>query len=85
MARHELSEAALAPADRLAPVDLAVGLLTFNNAETIEGVLAVVAGGVEHIQGVRAALIVADAGSSDDTRERAAASAWPRRCGSRSP
>ena len=77
MARHELSEAAVAPADRLAPVDLAVGLLTFNNAETIDGVLAVAAGGVERLPGVRAALIVADAGSSDDTRERAAASAIP--------
>ena len=77
MARHELSEAAVAPADRLAPVDLAVGLLTFNNAETIDGVLAVVAGGLERLPGVRAALIVADAGSSDDTRERAAASAIP--------
>jgi len=77
MARHELSEAAVAPADRLAPVDLAVGLLTFNNAETIDGVLAVAAGGVERLAGVRAALIVADAGSSDDTRERAAASAIP--------
>ena len=77
MARHELSEAAVAPADRLAPVDLAVGLLTFNNAETIDGVLAVAAAGVERLSGVRAALIVADAGSSDDTRERAAASAIP--------
>jgi len=77
MARHELSEAAVAPADRLAPVDLAVGLLTFNNAETIDGGLAVAAGGVERLAGVRAALIVADAGSSDDTRERAAASAIP--------
>ena len=56
MARHELSEAAVAPADRLAPVDLAVGLLTFNNAETIDGILAVAAGGVERLPGVRAAL-----------------------------
>ena len=77
MARHELPEAAVAPADRLAPVDLAVGLLTFNNAETIDGVLAVAAGGIERLPGVRAALIVADAGSSDGTRERAAASAIP--------
>jgi len=77
MARHELSEAAVAPADRLAPVDLAVGLLTFNNADTIDGILAVAAGGVERLSGVRAALIVADSGSSDDTRERAAASAIP--------
>ncbi len=77
MARHELSEAAVAPADQLAPVDLAVGLLTFNNAETIDGVLAVAAGGVERLAGVRAALIVADSGSSDDTRERAAASTIP--------
>ena len=70
MARRELSEAALAPADRLAPVDLAVGLLTYNNAETIDGVLQAVASGADRLSDTRAALIVADAGSSDDTRER---------------
>ena len=46
MARRELPEAALAPADRLAPIDLAVGLLTFNNAETLEGVLAAATAGL---------------------------------------
>ncbi len=77
MARRELSEAALAPADRLAPVDLAVGLLTYNNAETIDGVLAAAAAGVAGLGVARAALIVSDAGSSDDTRARAAAAALP--------
>jgi glycosyltransferase involved in cell wall biosynthesis len=77
MARRELTEAALAPADRLAPVDLAVGLLTYNNAETIDDVLEVVASGLGRLAGVRGALIVSDAGSSDDTRERAAACAVP--------
>jgi hypothetical protein len=46
MARRELSEAAQAPADQLAPVDLAVGLLTYNNAGTIDGLLEVVAAGL---------------------------------------
>jgi hypothetical protein len=77
MARRELSEAAQAPADRLAPVDVAVALLTYNNAETIDGVLEVVAGGLGRLPNVRSALIVSDAGSSDDTRERAAASTVP--------
>lgn len=77
MARRELSEAALAPADALAPVDLAVGLLTYNNAETIDGVLGVVAAGVGRLAGTRAALVVADSGSSDGTREHAAAGALP--------
>jgi len=77
MARRELSEAALAPADQLAPVDLAVGLLTYNNAETIDGVLQAVAGGVGRFPDARAALIVADAGSSDSTRERVAAASLP--------
>jgi hypothetical protein len=77
MARRELSEAALAPADRLAPVDLAVGLLTYNNVETIDGVLDVVTRGLERLAGIRAALVVADAGSSDGTRERAAAGPVP--------
>jgi hypothetical protein len=77
MARRELSEAALAPADRLAPVDLALALLTYNNAETIDGVVEAAVAGVARLPEVRAALIVADAGSSDDTRERAAAAPIP--------
>jgi glucosylglycerate synthase len=77
MARRELSEAALAPADGLAPVDLAVGLLTYNNAETIDGILDVVAAAVGRLAGARAALVVADAGSSDGTREHVGACALP--------
>jgi glucosylglycerate synthase len=77
MARRELSEAALAPADRLAPVDLAVGLLTYNNVETIDGILDVVTRGLERLAGTRAALVVADAGSTDGTRERATAATVP--------
>jgi glucosylglycerate synthase len=77
MARRELSEAALAPADRLAPVDLAVGLLSFNNAETLEGVLAAATAGLARFPDARAALIVADAGSSDTTRALAEAAAVP--------
>jgi glucosylglycerate synthase len=77
MARRELSEAVLSSADRLGPVDLAVGLLTYNNAETLGAVLETVAAGVARFPDLRSALIVSDAGSSDATRERAAALAMP--------
>jgi hypothetical protein len=77
MARRELSEAALAPADRLAPVDLAVGFLTYNHAETLGGLLETAAAGIARFPDRRAALLVADAGSSDATRERAAAATVP--------
>lgn len=77
MARRELSEAVLSEADRLAPVDLAVGVLTYNNAETLDGVLQTAVAGAGLLPEARAALIVADAGSSDATREHAAAAALP--------
>lgn len=77
MARRELSEAVLSEADRLAPVDLAVGVLTYNNAETLDGVLRTAVAGAGLLPEARAALIVADAGSSDATREHAAAAALP--------
>jgi glycosyltransferase involved in cell wall biosynthesis len=78
MARGELSQAALAAIDAVAPADLAVGLLTYNNAETVDGVVAAVAAGLAgSLSGARAVLIVSDAGSSDDTRERAAAGPLP--------
>ena len=78
MGRPEPPEAVRAAVDRLAPVDLAVGLLTYNNAETMGGVLdAVTAGVARHFPGTRTALIAADAGSSDDTRERVGGTALP--------
>ena len=77
MARRELSEAVLSEADRLAPVDLAVGVLTYNSAETLDGVLETAAAGAGLFPEARAAVIVADAGSSDATRERAAAATLP--------
>jgi glycosyltransferase involved in cell wall biosynthesis len=77
MARGELSTADLAAIDRLAPADLAVGLLTYNNAETVGGVLEAVAAGAARLAGVRLAVVVADAGSSDATRERVAAGPLP--------
>jgi len=77
MARGELSAADLAEIDRLAPADLAVGLLTYNNAETVGGVLEAVAAGAARLAGVRPAVVVADAGSSDATRERVAAGPLP--------
>jgi hypothetical protein len=78
MGRPEPSAAVLAAIERVAPVDLAVGLLTYNNAETLGGVLDAVSAGVaRHFGGARAALIAADAGSSDGTRERVAGTTLP--------
>jgi len=78
MGRPEPPEAVRAAVDRLAPVDLVVGLLTYNNAETIGGVLdAVTAGVSRYFGGVRAALVAADAGSSDGTGERVTGTALP--------
>src|SRR5690349_388678 len=78
MVRPEPSEAVRATVERLAPVDLAIGLLTYNNAETIGGVLAAVTAGVARsFSGARVALVAADAGSSDGTRERVAGTALP--------
>jgi glycosyltransferase involved in cell wall biosynthesis len=78
MARGELSPAALAAIDALAPAEVAVGLLTYNHADTLDGVLAAVTGALAGpLAGHRVALVVADAGSSDATRERAAAAPLP--------
>jgi len=78
MGRPEPSEAVRATVERLAPVDLAVGLLTYNNAETLGGILDAVAAGVaRHFANTRVALVAADAGSSDGTRERVAGAALP--------
>jgi glucosylglycerate synthase len=78
MARREVPEAVLAPVDRLKPADIAVGVLTYNNADTLDAVLEAAATGVARgFPTLKAALIVSDAGSSDGTRERAAASPLP--------
>src|SRR2546422_9711639 len=58
MGRPEPSEAVRATVDRLAPVDLAVGLLTYNNAETLGGILDAVATGIaRHFSSTRVALV----------------------------
>jgi hypothetical protein len=78
MASVKLSEAVVASLERVGPVDVAVGLLTFNSAETLDGMLDVVIEGLaQHFPTLKAALVVSDAGSSDATREQAAASALP--------
>ncbi len=63
------------------PVDLVIGVLTINNAATVESLVkGVVAGLREHFEGQRALLINCDAGSHDDTPhmvERAAAGGPP--------
>lgn len=64
--------------DGLPPVELAVSVLTYNNAATVPAVLDAVRGGLEkHFTGMPAVLINADAGSSDATVERLAESGLP--------
>ena len=78
MARPEPAEAVRAEIDRLAPVDLAIGLLTYNHAETVGTVLdAVGAGLARYFPAARSVVIAADAGSSDATLERVAGAALP--------
>src|SRR5207248_251450 len=78
MARPEPAEAVRAEIDRLAPVDLAIGLLTYNHAETVGTVLdAVGAGLARYFPAARSIVIAADAGSSDATLERVAGTALP--------
>jgi glucosylglycerate synthase len=64
--------------DGLPPVELAVGVLTYNNAATVPTVVDAIRGGLEkHLTGTSAVLINADAGSSDATVERLADSGLP--------
>jgi hypothetical protein len=64
--------------DGLPPMELAVGVLTYNNAATVPTVVDAIRGGLEkHLTGTPAVLINADAGSSDATVERLADSGLP--------
>jgi len=64
--------------DDLAPVEVAVGVLTYNNAATIPTVIDAMRGGLDkHLPGTPAVLINADAGSSDSTVARLAESGLP--------
>ena len=60
------------------PCEIAVGVLTYNNATTVPTVVEVVRTGLErHFAGVPAVLINADAGSSDATPDLLAAAGLP--------
>ena len=64
--------------ERLRSAEIAVALLTYNNAATVPAVAEVARAGLErHFPGVQAALINADAGSSDGTPELLAAAGLP--------
>ena len=57
--------------DSLAPCELAVAVLTFENAATVATVAAAARDGLEkHFHGLPALLVNVDAGSSDETLER---------------
>ena len=60
------------------PCEIAIGVLTYNNAETVPAVTEVVRAGLErHFPGVPAVLINADAGSEDGTPNRLTAAGLP--------
>ena len=60
------------------PCEIAVGVLTYNNATTVPTVVEVVRTGLErHFAGIPAVLINADAGSSDATPDLLAAAGLP--------
>lgn len=63
---------------RLRPVEVAVGVLTYNNADTVAAVVAAARAGLEqHGIAARAALISVDADSADETRDVVAAGGLP--------
>jgi hypothetical protein len=64
--------------DGLPPVELAVSVLTYNNAATVPVVVGAVRAGLEkHFAGTPAVLLDADAGSADATVARLAESGLP--------
>lgn len=70
VARDRLDEDVLAQIKRIGPVDLALGVATYNNAATVAGVAEAVRVATEkHFRGMSAAIVNADAGSSDGTPE----------------
>lgn len=74
----DLPDETLAELDRLGPRDIAVGVLTYNNAETVGAVArAAVEGLARYFPEARAAMLNADAGSSDSTPRRLAAAGMP--------
>jgi hypothetical protein len=64
---------------RIGKADVVVALLTYNNADTLPGVLATAARGVaESLPDASVAFVDADGGSSDGTREILTAAAVPK-------
>lgn len=63
---------------RVDEVDILVGIPSFNNEDTISHVVEMTARGLAgHFPGKRAAVLVSDGGSLDDTREQAESAAIP--------
>ena len=60
------------------PADIAVGILTYNNADTVtEVAMAAGLGAERHFAGARTVVVNVDADSSDGTRDRLAATGLP--------
>ncbi|MGH7390796.1 MAG: glycosyltransferase [Candidatus Rokuibacteriota bacterium] len=67
--------------ERAVPCDIAVALLTYNNAATALAVAAAARAGIaQHCPAARAALVNVDAGSSDGTPDSLAAAGLPAVC-----
>lgn len=78
MTDAELPEEAEGQLAQLGPRELAIAILTYNNATTVGRVLQAAVGGLQrHLADVPAVVIAADAGSSDDTVARIAAAGAP--------
>ncbi len=60
--------------EKLERVDLLIGIPAFNNQDTIEGVIDLLSEGLQkHYREMKALILVADGGSTDDTRDLASA------------
>ena len=56
--------------EKMGKVDIVIGIPTYNNQETIEGIIDMVSEGVQrHYRTMKTLIIVADGGSTDDTRD----------------
>src|SRR5262245_15469502 len=55
--------------EQYAPADVAIGLLTYNNADTVKDVVAAAASGLKRVGAAHAVVVNVDADSSDGTRD----------------
>jgi glucosylglycerate synthase len=74
----ELPDDVAAAIDALRPVDVAIGLLTYNNADTVKALAETAVSGLSrHLPGASAVFVNADAGSADGTPDVLAGAGLP--------